>query len=69
LCATMSSQRTLPFGTPDDVRHEVRRLAEVVGGDRRCILMPSNVIQPETPWKNVVAMADEVRSLRRDGAR
>lgn len=65
LCATMSSQRTLPFGTPDEVRREVRKLADAVGGDRRCILMPSNVIQPETPWENVVAMTDEARSLKR----
>jgi uroporphyrinogen decarboxylase len=64
LCATMSTQRTLPFGTPDDVRREVRKLADAVRGDRRCILMPSNIIQPETPWENVVALADEVRSLR-----
>ena len=67
LCATTSAQRTLPFGTPDEVRREVRRLAGVVGGDRRCILMPSNVIQPETPWENVVAFAEEARALRREG--
>lgn len=65
LCATISSQWTLPFGTPDEVRREVRKLADVVCDDRRCILMPSNILQPETPWKNIVAMADEARVLRR----
>ena len=65
LCATLSSQRILPFGTPEDVRREVRRLAAVVGSDRRAILMPSNVLQPETPWENLVALADEARGLRR----
>ncbi len=65
LCATMSAQRTLPFGTPDEVRREVQRLADVVGGDRRCILMPSNVIQPETPWENLVVFAEEACALRR----
>lgn len=64
LCATLSSQKTLPFGMPDDVRREVRRLADVVRDDRRCILMPSNILQPETPWENIVAMADEVRALK-----
>ena len=62
LCATISSQRTLPFGAPDDVRREVRRLAAAVGDERRCILTPSNVIQPETPWENVVAFAEEARA-------
>jgi len=64
LAATLSSQKTLPFGSPDEVRQAVRRLA-VIAADRRCILMPSNVIQPETPWENVLAFADEAQSLRR----
>ncbi len=66
LCATMSAQRILPFATPDEVRREVRRLADVVGSDRRCILMPSNVIQPETPWKNLLVFAEEARALRQE---
>ena len=64
LAATISSQKLFPFGSPDEVRGEVRRLAEIVGASQRAILMPSNVIQPETPWNNVVAFAEESRSLR-----
>ncbi|MBN1852049.1 MAG: hypothetical protein JW829_04965 [Pirellulales bacterium] len=63
LCATLGSQELLPFGTPDDVRCAVRRLA-AVAADRRCLLMPSNVIQPETPWENVLAFAAEAHALR-----
>jgi uroporphyrinogen decarboxylase len=64
LTATISSQKTFPFGSPEEVRREVRRLAELAAADRRTILMPSNVIQPETPWANVVAFVEEARSLR-----
>jgi len=64
LAATISSQKVFPFGSPDDVRREVRRLAEIIGPARRAILMPSNVIQPETPWENVLAFAAEARALR-----
>ena len=64
LTATISSQKIFPFGSPQDVREEVRRLANVVADTRRTILMPSNVIQPETPWPNVVAFAEESRALR-----
>lgn len=64
LTATVSSQKILPFGSPDDVRREVRRLAKIVGTGKRTIFMPSNVIQPETPWVNVVAFAEEARILR-----
>lgn len=66
LTATISAQRILPFGSPDEVRREVRRLADSVGDDRRTIFMPSNIIQPETPWPNVVAFAEEARALRND---
>jgi uroporphyrinogen decarboxylase len=67
LSATLSAQRTLPFGSPDEVRREVRRLAEVVAADRRAIFMPSNRIQPETPWQNIVAFAEECRRLQEAG--
>jgi uroporphyrinogen decarboxylase len=62
LCATISSQRLFPFGTPDDVRREVRRLKTVCAGDGRCILCPSNRVQPETPWANVLAFTEEARA-------
>jgi uroporphyrinogen decarboxylase len=65
LAATISAQRLFPFGSPDDVHAEVRRLA-AIALDRRAILMPSNRIQPETPWENVVAFAEACRELRRD---
>ncbi|HPA20363.1 MAG TPA: uroporphyrinogen decarboxylase family protein [Verrucomicrobiae bacterium] len=60
-CATVSAQRILPFGKPEEVRAEVRRLKREMGDDRRCILCPSNRIQPETPWENVVAFAEAAR--------
>ena len=65
LTATISAQKTFPFGTPDDVRREVRRLADVAA-DRRAIFMPSNRIQPETPWENILAFVDACRQLRAD---
>jgi uroporphyrinogen decarboxylase len=66
LTATVSSQKILPFGSPDDVRREVRRLAKIVTDKKRTIFMPSNVIQPETPWENVVAFAEETWALREE---
>lgn len=62
LCATVSAQKTLPFGTADDVRREIRRLVDIVAVDRRCIIMPSNVFQPETPWENLLAFVEEAKA-------
>ena len=61
--ATLSSQELLPFGSAGDVRREVQRLA-TVAADGRTILMPSNVIQPETPWDNILAFINAARELR-----
>jgi len=66
LTGTLSSQKILPFGAPDDVRREVRRLAAIVGDQKRTIFMPSNVIQPETPWENVVAFVEEAQAVRNE---
>jgi uroporphyrinogen decarboxylase len=62
-CATISSQRILPFGSPDEVRAEVDRLAGIAV-ERRTMILPSNVIQPETPWENVLALAEAARRLK-----
>jgi uroporphyrinogen decarboxylase len=52
---TVSVQRTMPFGTPDDVRAEVRARIRDVGRGGGLILAPAHVLGPETPWENVVA--------------
>jgi len=59
LCATLSAQRLLPFGSAAEVRAEVRRLRNLFADDGRCLLAPSNRIQPETPWENVLAFVEE----------
>lgn len=59
---TISTQRTLPFGTPDDVRAEVRRRIETVGRGGGLILAPAHNIQPDTPLENVLALYDEART-------
>jgi len=61
-CTTISAQRVFPFGTPDDVRAEVRRLLDLTAKDRRGFLVPSNRIQPETPWENILAFASAAKS-------
>lgn len=61
---TISTQRTLPFGTAADVRAEVRQRIEVVGRDGGLIVAPAHNIQPDTPIENVLAMYDEAGSLR-----
>jgi len=56
----VSVQTTLPFGTADDVRQEVRHLIDTLGQSGGYILGPSHAIQVGTPPENVLAMFDVV---------
>ena len=59
---TVSVQRTLPRGTPDDVRAEVRARIREVGCGGGLILAPAHVLPPETPWENIVAFFEAADS-------
>lgn len=48
-------QRIMPYGTPDEVRAEVRRLKSVCGQDGGYILSPAHHIQSDTSLENVMA--------------
>jgi len=60
----ISLQRTLPFGSVADVRAEVEGLIRGCGQDGGLVLMPSNVIQPDTPIQNIVACYEAARDLK-----
>jgi len=57
---TVSVQRTMPFGTPEDVRAEVKRRIETVGEGGGLLLSPAHCLQPDVPWENVVAFFEAV---------
>jgi len=60
----VDNQYTLPFGTPEDVRAEVRMLAQTLGRDRTgLILAPCHNLQPITPIENILALYDEARCV------
>jgi len=53
----MSIQKTLPFGTPDEVREATQRLIDA-GRDGGLIFSPSHAVPPDVPPENLVAMMD-----------
>ena len=62
----VDNQQTLPFGTCDDVRAEVRRLIDVLAADGTgYVLAPCHNIQANTPVENILAMYDEARQYGR----
>jgi uroporphyrinogen decarboxylase len=54
----ISIQRTMPFGTPDTIRAEVRAIAETVGPDGGYIYCTAHNIQADTSVENVWALLD-----------
>lgn len=58
----IDNQYTLPFGTPDEVRQQVRECANMFKGGG-WICAPCHNIQANTPTANVVAMYEEAAEI------
>ncbi len=54
----VSIQKTMPFGSPADIRREVSRIADVVKPDGGYIFCTSHNIQADTPIENVIALME-----------
>ena len=54
----LGSQRLVPFGTPGEIRAEVRKLCRVMGNGGGYILGPTKALQPETPTENAAAVVE-----------
>ncbi|MDR1268575.1 MAG: hypothetical protein LBK82_03520 [Planctomycetaceae bacterium] len=56
----LSTQRTLPFGTPEEVRNETRRLL-VLGVEGSYILSPSHAVEGDVPLENMLTFIEEAQ--------
>jgi uroporphyrinogen decarboxylase len=63
----INTQRTLPFGTPEQVRAEVRYRARVLGQGGGYVLAPDHTLMPDAPVANVVALFAEGRRCMQEG--
>jgi uroporphyrinogen decarboxylase len=61
LWGTVGTQTTFPFGTPADVRREVRARIATVGAKGGLFLAPTHMIEPEVPFENIVAFVEAVK--------
>lgn len=59
----ISIQKTLPFGTPDEIRREVRSRVRTLAPGGGYILCTSHNIQADVPLPNVLALLDAYREF------
>jgi uroporphyrinogen-III decarboxylase len=62
---SLSIQRTLPFGTPEQIRKEVRERFEALGPGGGFIFCTAHNIQADTPLSNVEALFEAYRDIGR----
>jgi len=60
----VDNQKTLPFGTPQDVRREVIECFETLGAGGGYICAPCHAMQAITPVENVLAMYEAIKEIR-----
>ena len=58
----VSVQKLLPFGTPQQIRDETRRLMDEVGRGGGFIIAPSHDMPGDIPLENMVAFIETVRN-------
>jgi uroporphyrinogen decarboxylase len=54
----ISTQKTLPYGTPEEVQAETRRVVTLLSRDGGCLISPSQEIQIDVPYANLRALID-----------
>lgn len=61
---TVSTQRLLPFGTPDQVKQKVSENMRTLGLGGGLVITPDQMVLPDVPWENMVAFFEAVQNFR-----
>jgi uroporphyrinogen decarboxylase len=64
---SISIQRTLPYGSADDIRREVRQRFDTLAPGGGFVFCTAHNIQPDTPTENVLTLFKACRELARYG--
>ena len=58
---TTSMQKTVSFGTPQDIHNEIRERVEKIGQNGHLIISPGNLFTADTPLENIDAFIEACR--------
>ena len=62
-CGGIDTHRILPFGSPEEVRQEVKRVINILGPGGGCMIGPVHTVMNDVPPENVLAMVDAVEEF------
>jgi uroporphyrinogen decarboxylase len=62
-CGAIDTQKVLPYGTPDQVRQEVKRVINILGKGGGYMLATVHTVMNEVPPENILAMVDAVEEF------
>jgi len=57
----LSSQKTLPYGTEEDIKQEIKKNIKLLGKNNGYIVSPSNGITSDVPIKNIKALLEGIK--------
>jgi len=52
---TIGTQRLMPFGSPEEIKKEVKRNLDLAGQAGGLFCCPTHLLEPEVPWENIEA--------------
>ena len=61
---TIGTQSVMPFGTPEEVKREVKRNLDIAGQHGGLLVAPTHLIEPEVPWENILAYAEACKEYQ-----
>ena len=59
----LSTQKTLPFGAPEEVRREARALRAMMSENGGYIFSPAQSVQGDVPAENILALLEAAREI------
>lgn len=62
-CGAIDTQKVLPYGTPEQVRQEVKRVIDILGKGGGYMLATVHTVMNEVPAENILAMVDAVEEF------
>ena len=58
---TIGTQSIMPFGTPEEVKAQVKKNLDIAGKKGGLFVAPTHMIEPEVPWENILAYVEACR--------